>query len=200
MIKKIKFGSTLTALILFALPWVDIQCSKESMATQSGLQVIYGGASLSDEMKNLEDEAQESDDSGESAGFAPLVLLALLAVSGAAYYSYISLFKGGERAQLLSSVLPAVALVLLLFQLMIGFPVKNKMIEEMSDSSSEVQSDDEFDALGESMAAAMMANIRVKTTPLFYLELLALGIPTLILANGMIDKYRRTEQNVNASP
>lgn len=200
MIKKIKFGSTLTALILFALPWVDIQCSKESMVTQSGLQVIYGGASLSDEMKNLGDGAEESDGSGESAGFAPLVLLALLAVLGAAYYSYISLFKGGERAQLLSTVLPAVALVLLLFQLMIGFPVKNKMIEEMSDSSSEVQSDDEFDALGESIAAAMMANIRVKTTPFFYLELLALAIPTLILANGMIDKYKRTEQNVNASP
>lgn len=197
MLKKIKLGSALTALILFALPWIDIQCSDKSLGTQSGLQVIYGGGSPSDEMEAFGEESssEESFDSEDSMGFAPLVGLALLAVIGAVIYSSISLFQGGARAEFLSSVLPAIALGLLLMQLMIGFPVKNEIAEAMSESSSEMQTEgDEFDAIGESMATAMMMQIRVRTTSVFYLELLALGIPTLLLVNGLIDKYKKSEQ------
>ena len=50
------------------------------------------------------------------------------------------------------------------------------------------------------MATAMMMNIRVKTAPAFYLELLALGIPTLLLANSLIDKYKKNgEQDVHGN-
>ena len=200
MFNKIKLGSSLAALIIFAFPWVDIQCSEKSMATQSGLQVIYGGGSASEEMEAMggDSSSDESPSSDESVGFAPLVALALIAVVGAVAFAFIAVIRGGERADMLASILPATALLLLLIQLMVGFPAKKKVIEAMTEGTSEAQAgDDDFGAaMGESMAAAMMMNIRVKISPAFYLELLALGIPTLLLANGLIDKYKEGEQDV----
>jgi len=167
------------------------------MATQSGIQVIYGGGSASAEMESMNGESSSTSkpDSDKSMGFAPLVALALLAVLAATAFSGIALFRGGEMATKLSAVLPAVALALLLVQLMVGFPAKEGIVEAMSEGSSETNTDDdEFSELGSSMAQAMMMQIRVKTTPIFYLELLALGIPTLLLANSLVDKYKKGEQ------
>ncbi len=51
MIQKLNIGTTLAVLVLFFLPWIDIQCSQKSFATQTGIQTIYGGGSPSEEMK-----------------------------------------------------------------------------------------------------------------------------------------------------
>lgn len=167
------------------------------MATQTGLQVIYGGGSASDEMKNLGDDTQTKSDSKspDSMGYSPLIGLAFISVVSAAVFSYLALFRGSEGAVQYSSILPAVALGLILIQLMIGFPAKKKITESMTQGAAESRKsqseDDEFSGLGESMATAMMMNIRIKTTPAFYLELLALGIPTLLLVNGLIDKHKK---------
>jgi hypothetical protein len=199
LFKKIRFGSSLAALILFALPWIDIQCSEKSMVTQTGIQAVYGGATVSEEMKTQtgSSEPNGNSSSGDSMGFAPLLAIALIAVIGAVAFSGIALFRGGERAERYSSILPALALAFLLMQLMLGFPAKKKVLESMSQKPPESKSvDDPFSGLGESMAAAMMMNIRVKTTPVFYFELLALGIPTLLLVNGFIDKRRKESEDV----
>jgi energy-coupling factor transporter transmembrane protein EcfT len=124
-------------------------------------------------------------------GFAPLVGLAFVAVIAAVIFSLLALFRSSKRAQTLSSVLPALALLFLLIQLLIGFPAKKDLAESMSEDSAETESSDEpFAQMGESMAVAMMMNIQVKTKPVFYFELLALGIPTLLLANSLIDKHK----------
>ena len=203
MFKKIKLGSTLAALIIFAFPWVEMQCSERVMVTQSGFQVIHGDGSVSEEMEAMEGDSssKESVSSDKSLGFAPLVALALIAVIGALVFSFIAVFRGSERADMLSSVLPAAALLLLVIQLMVGFPAKKNLMKNMSEGTSEEQGGgNEFEtAMDESMAAttaAMMMNIRVKATPAFYLELLALGIPTLLLVNGFIDKHKNGEQGV----
>ena len=167
------------------------------MATQSGFQVIYGGGSASDEMKALGDDTktESASKSPDSMGFSPLIALAFVAVVAAVWFSYLALFQGSEAAVRLSSILPAVALGLISLQIMIGFPAKKKIIESMSKGASESQKsqsiDDPFSRLGESMASAMMMNIRVKTAPALYLELLALGIPTLLLVNSLIDKHKK---------
>jgi hypothetical protein len=164
------------------------------MVTQTGFQSVYGGATISEEIKAQtgSSESNNNSNSGDSMGFAPLLAIGLITVIGAVVFSGIALFRGGERAEWYSSILPAAALAFLLMQLMIGFPAKNKVLEAMSKKPPESKSvDDPFSGLGESMAAAMMMNIRVKTTPVFYFELLALGIPTLLLVNGFIDKRRK---------
>lgn len=157
--------------------------------TQSGFQVIYGGGSASEAMKSLEEESKESASSDESMGYAPLVALALLAVLGGIAFSVIAVYRGGERANLLSSVLPISALVLLLIQLMLGFPAKKHVFESMAEGSSKTKVEESAldDSMDRSMEAAMMMSVRVKMTPAFYLELLALGIPMLLLVN----KYKK---------
>ncbi len=192
MPNKIKLASTVAALFLFALPWVDIQCSSKSVATQSGLQVINGSGSVSEEMKALGAEDSSPTNplaSDKSMGYAPLVGVALILVVAAVIFSCLSVFKSDARADKISLILPVIALGLLLIQLVIGFPAKNSILEAMSKETSESQyGDDEF---ANSMASAMMMNINVKTTPVFYLELFALGIPSLLLVNGLIDKRKK---------
>lgn len=196
MFEKLKFGSTIAALILFAFPWLDIQCSEKSMATQTGFQVIYGGGSPSDEMKELGNDNEAKDESKpDELGNSPLIGLALVSVIAAVVFSSLALFRGSDRANRYASILPAVALALILLQITIGFPAKKKILESMSEDTSKARSsqttDDAFSGLGESMATAMMMNIKVKTTPALYLELFALGIPTLLLLNSLIDKYKK---------
>lgn len=204
MFKKIRLGSSLAALFLFALPWLDIQCSEKSMATQTGFQVIYGGGSASEEMNALGDESKTKSDtkSPDSMGYSPLIGLALISVIASVWFSYLALFRGSNPAERYSAILPAIALGLILLQLMMGFPAKKKIIEAMSEGSSKSHSsktmDDPFSGLGESMASAMMMNIRIKTTPALYLELLALGIPSLLLANSLIDKHKKQGEQVVA--
>lgn len=197
MFKKIRFGTSIAALLFFALPWLDIQCSEKSMATQTGFQMIYGGGSASDEMKALGDDTKTENQSKapDSMSFSPLIGLALISVVAAVVFSYLALFRSSDVANRYSSILPAAALALILLQLMVGFPAKNKILEGMSEgvakSKTSQSTADPFSGMGESMAAAMMMNIRVRTTPAFYLELLALAIPTLMLANSLIDKLKK---------
>jgi len=214
MFKKVKLGSSLAALIIFAFPWVDIKCTGISVATQSGFQVVSGGATASKGMEAMgsDSSVKKAQSADESLGFAPLVALALIVVIGSVIFAFISVFQGSERSDRLSSVMAAVALLLLLIQLMVGFPAKKAMIEAMAKENSEVQTGEdetgaemdelgaEMDELGaemaESMAAAMAANIRVKAVTGFYLELLALGIPTFLLVSSLMDKHRKGAQDV----
>ena len=185
MLKKLKFGSSLAALILFALPWLDIQCSEKSLGTQSGVQIIYGGGSPAEGMESSESDSKNSMEK------APLVGLAFLAVIGAVLFSGIALFFGGKGAEILSSALPAAALILLLVQMKIGFPVQNEIEKSMAESRQ--AGGDDSSAFGSAMGAAVMMNFRVKTLPVFYFELLALGIPTLLFANGLIDRLKKAD-------
>jgi ABC-type phosphate transport system permease subunit len=186
MLKKINLGSTIAALFLFLLPWVDIQCSQKSLFTQSGLQIIYGGASASEEMKSLSNG--ESTDSKDSLGVSILVALALILVALSVFFSWNNFCNANKQTSNLSLVLPAVALGLLLLQLMIGFPAKNKISESTTAKNFTSQSsEDQFEELGKAMAMTITA----KTTWAFYLELLMLGIPTAILINEYLDKIKK---------
>ncbi|HSP41740.1 MAG TPA: hypothetical protein VLO11_02615 [Luteolibacter sp.] len=191
VLQKINLVTALAALVLFFLPWIDIQCSGTSMATQSGVQVIYGGGSPSQEMKDLDEKGGESE--GESMGFAPLVGLALLAVIGAVAAAFAAIRSAAPVRGNLPGVLCAVALGLIALQMSVGFPVKKKLAEELSaQSQSEQRADDPFAGLGEGMAQAMMMQIQVRHLPSLYFMLVALGLPTLILANGLIDRMKRS--------
>lgn len=165
------------------------------MATQSGFQVIYGGGSLSEDMTSMaSDSSSEEGASAEDLmGFSPLTALALIAVIGGVAFTLIAIFKGGFRADVLSSLLATLALVFLVIQMVIGFPAKKHMAESMSGGGSEAQPRGEGfgHTMGSSMASAIMSSIQVKTTSIFYLELIVLGIPSLLLANTFIDKYKK---------
>ena len=125
VLQKINLVTALAALVLFFLPWIDIQCSGTSMATQSGVQIIYGGGSPSQEMKDLDGKdgsGKEDQSKQESMGFAPLVGLALLAVVGAVVAAFAAIRSPAPRGNL-PGILCAVALGLIALQMSIGFPM-----------------------------------------------------------------------------
>lgn len=195
MIQKLHIGTTLAALVLFFLPWIDIQCSGNSMATQTGVQTIYGGGSPSEEMKAFEEEkgGKKSGDANkeESTGHSVLVALALLAVVGAVVVSFKALRSGDERQSNLVGILCTAALVLISIQMMIGFPVKKELGRSMAEASKNESPGDPMGGLGEGMAEAMMMQIQVRHLPALYFSLVMLGLPTLVLANGLLDRMRK---------
>ena len=196
MIQKLNIGTTLAALVLFFLPWIDIQCSQKSMATQTGIQTIYGGGSPSEDMKAFAEKNGQMKSGGgkndESMGYSPLVAIALLAVLSAVVISFKALRSREEPKTNLVGILCATALVLISAQMMIGFPVKKNLGKSMAESSKTERSGDPMDDLGSGMATAMMMNIQICHLPALYIELLMLGLPTLVLANGLLDKIKKT--------
>jgi len=126
-------------------------------------------------------------DPKESLGVSVLVALAFILVAASVFYSWKNFINDDKKENHLSTVLPAIALVLLLLQLVIGFPVKNKILESMEKENKESQSSgDQFEQL-------MAMSITSKATIAFYLELLMLGIPTAILANRYLDKQKKNK-------
>lgn len=196
MIQKLNIGTTLVALILFFLPWIDIQCSEKSFATQTGIQSIYGGGSPSEEMKAFGEESggKESGNANkdESMGYSIWVALALIAVIGAVVVSFKALRSGDERQSNLVGILCAAALVLISVQMMIGFPVKKELGRSMAEASKSESAGDPMDGLEQGMAEAMMMQIRVQHLPALYFTLVMLGLPTLVLANGLLDRLRKS--------
>lgn len=188
MKNKINFGSVLCALVLFFLPWIDFQCSGKSMMTQSGVQAVYGGASLSSEMESLGGKGGEDGVSGkekDSIGAAPLIAVSLLATVLAVAVG-IMVCRNPEKFPSYSVAgLAGVALLFILIQMAIGFPMKHKMEESLGGGSKKESSQMPFEnAAG--MMAAMQINIRY--THLFYVQLVALALPVGILGMGMLDK------------
>ena len=48
-----------------------------------------------------------------------------------------------------------------------------------------------MDGIGAEKAMAMMMQIQIRHLPALYLELIMLGLPTLVGANGLIDKAKK---------
>jgi hypothetical protein len=196
MIQKINLASTFAALVLFFLPWVDLQCSGQSLATQTGIQVIYGGGSPSPELESMAKDPERSADhtlaKEESMGYSILIALVFVLVAAAFVANLLSL-RMGTLDQSNIGLVCAIALLLLITQASIGFPAAAKLKEAMQEAgSTTTKTESAFDAMGESMAKAVMINFKANHTPWLYLEMLALSIPALIYANGLIDRLKKS--------
>ena len=196
MIQKINIGTTLAALALFFLPWTDIRCSDKSLFTQTGVQTIYGGGSPSADSKPPVGEEQsrkkvDGRKDNDSMGVSPLVAIAMTVVLGAVVLAFVALRSPCIQRNDVVGMLCAAALVMLTIQILIGFPVKRKLGESVSKGSVE-QSHGEDPFADADLASEMIKNFQVHYLPALYFELLMLGIPTLILANGLIDRMRKS--------
>jgi len=195
LIQKLNIGTSLAALFLFFLPWIDIQCSGTSIATQTGIQAIYGGGSPSDEMKGFNEEKvqmQNKAKQDDSLGFSPLVALAFLAVVAAVIVSFRALRERDDSQTNLAGIFCASALVLITAQMMSGFPVKKNLGKSLAEESKAQTSGNPRDDFGSGMAEAMMLQIQVRHRPALYLELIILGLPALVVANGLIDRLKKS--------
>lgn len=177
------------------MPWIDIRCSQQSFATQTGFQTIYGVASVSAEMEAFAEEGgrtkKDRAESDDSLGYSPKVALALLCVIGAVVMSFMAFRSGDAKRSNLVGVLCAAALLLLAAQMMMGFPAKKGIGAGMASASKRQTSGDPMDEMGKGMAEAMMIQIDVRHLPSLYFVLLMLGLPTLLLANDLLDRMKK---------
>jgi S1-C subfamily serine protease len=144
-------STLLLALVLFPLPWIEVACEKPAnqgggtavIATQSGLQTIYGGMSspLQDRFAGMGDGASGPGGTGpgtgppglaaadqKKIGMSPLTgLYPLLLVGGIALG--IALPLGHRRLTLVAACCLA-ALAVLLLQSVLGFPIANEIQAE----------------------------------------------------------------------
>lgn len=204
MIAKLNIVTTLAALVLFLFPWLDVQCSAKSFATQSGIQTIYGGATPTRDLKEFSNSVPSSKSAKETVSemkkkesIDPSILagIALLAVIGAVVLAFRH-FISSKKSDAVG-ILCAVALIVLIIQMMADFPIRSGLAEAMAQDSGSARSNDSFANAGNEMAKMLLLQIQIKYRPAFYLELLALGIPTLILANSLLDKLKKREPVTN---
>ena len=195
MTHKINLGSTLIALALFCLPWIDFQCSGKSVITQSGLQTIYGGGSISPEMEAMAKKSGgdstslsgQSKDGKDEIGAAPIIAISLLATLLAVVLAILAYRNPNRYPAYSVGLLSGVALLFIFIQMAIGFPMKKEIYESMGGEKPEPGDASFADAAG---MMAMM-NINVKYTNVFYLQLIALGIPVVALGMALLEKGKK---------
>ncbi len=188
---RIRLTSLVGALLLFIFPWIDIQCSAQTVATQNGLQTVIGDYTISNQLNVLGQEIGKGGLYGSrSLGVAPLVGVALVALIGALCFAGLALYDPGERSGVWAVVLSGVALLCLVVQMLAGFPIGNSIADKDAEnhqislenwSSEMLKMSDRAEEMEEQVVEPVSGIFRAKTTVVFYLELLLLSVPLLLL-------------------
>ncbi len=195
---KITASMCVLALILFLFPWLNVSCKgpegsgEINVGSQSGCQIMYGGFSKgsgNDQMSQMMGGGGEQEDaSKEKPAGSLLTILAFLAVLGGAAIAVAAelialplklspklkgILESIRAVPVKAGVLTGIALVLLLFTWVIGFPIAHKVSEAQAQMAKQADSD---------MPISM--DISVNYLFPFYLELLVLIPPTFLVLNG----------------
>ncbi|MGH7169139.1 MAG: hypothetical protein ACRELG_02535 [Gemmataceae bacterium] len=176
----------LFSMFLLPLPFLEVSCTTngQTLMTQSGLQAVYGGYSLSPLADRMPPRdlagASRSEDKRLEIWPSLVMFLVPLGVLIAAVLCLV-LPLGWLRSALAAAVVGA-ALVLLLGQVVSGFPLENAMIASLAKSDTQRRDDfrnpgfpprqDEARHAGALLAAAA---IQVRLTPWFYLWVLLIA-------------------------
>lgn len=184
ILRGIKLSSALGALALFFLPWIDIQCSGKSVATQTGLQAIVGQATLAEERQTERGSLHRQEP--ESLGSARLVAGGLIVLVFAVLLLLLAVAGHHPLAEGIGSLLCALALALLITQVIEGFPVKDALVQDVSVDNASLEMD--FEA---STAMAVMTSFEVKVLPAFIATCALLGIAVLLGAHQALNRLRK---------
>jgi hypothetical protein len=178
---KINLLALLLAAGCFALPWLSMQCSDREVMTQTGLQTIYGGMTLSPEFRDMADDSSDADDEDDASDRPGPAWL----VGGAAVATLLGLAGAGVQVfrrpdSRMPGLLAALALGLLIAQLVVGFPAERELAEARREALRDDKSEDASAAIGQLMGASMAMQITTQRLPWAYVPLGLLGVPVLI--------------------
>lgn len=166
-VKKLNLFSLVAALALFAMPWINIRCSL-GVISQTGIQAITGGLTIEPApTKMTEDQKEEPP---QAAWLIALVFLA--ALTGAVIALVLTLFPSQLPPQT-DTVFAAFALLLLIAQLLLGFPAINQFEGEV------------MQAMG-----LKSEEVEVRYTPWFFAELAMLAVPILLYGATALKRSR----------
>ncbi|MDB6079982.1 MAG: hypothetical protein JWO82_3729 [Akkermansiaceae bacterium] len=175
MLPKINLYATLTALVLFLLPWFYFPSFNQmAILSQSGFGACYGGMSVS--LGN------------KSAALAPVTLSPLmitaLAATVIATMQALSAFRNGW-VSLRIGFFTGLALACILIQVKIGLPG----LESLNPGGAAGDAGNPFGFLSQSLGGAK--EIMPKAWA-YYLEIAALSIPALIGFDSVLNTLKRT--------
>jgi hypothetical protein len=191
MIPKLNLLSALAAVLFFFLPWTSIECHGRQMATQTGVQVITGGATQVEQSDSVRLEVTSRKDS--SLGRSYLAIVALLCAVSAVVVGLAAVVTGHRSFAGGPGMLCAWALACLIAQAAMDFPAKRELTKEMSERNGGPFRPGK-EGFEQALSEEIGARIVVRPLPGFYAELAALGIPTLILLNGLLDRLRAANE------
>jgi hypothetical protein len=170
-------GVLIFTFLLLPLPFLDIRCEPNMiLGSQSGLQIIYGGATpakSSDKADGFSEKGR--DKTGDTIHAGVLFVFILLLFLAAAV---IGLVLPLGRLRLLAVGSPlGLALILLYVQLGIGFPIDRQIQEELGKSDAKAKAGEPGGRL-----AGAGAVIGVRYTAWFWIWLVLLHLAPLVLA------------------
>jgi hypothetical protein len=178
--RKISISSLVCSLILFAFPWVIVDCNGTEIVSQSGFQAAYAGGSTSKKIERAVDSEssaenelpRKSDPNGGSPGIgkekqkigvAVLTILSLLCVIGAFALHLMSL-KNARIYQGPAQIAAVAGALLLVLQLIVGFPLEDSVEKSVSEMPTRSGA-----AIDVSAKMALAMNIDARRTAWVYL-------------------------------
>lgn len=184
MIGKVNLLTVLFALILFWMPWMDLRCDGRRLATQTGIQSIQGTASPASEITVAGDSPFEGPGKPSSFPRATLVGGAFVALIVSLLLSLRGVFSK-RPLHLQAGLLGGIALVLILVQWATGFPIEHHARESSQISPPGYRTLDPSAGFNPELAILSMD---VKAAPMaaFYMEVIALLVPTLIGSYSLV--------------
>lgn len=188
MIARIRLLSLLPALVLFFFPWVEVRCQKDPMFTQTGIEIIYGGATMHPEFSQwMTSEKERGMDDRLGTGW--FVGIALLSVCAAIGFAFLALRPGASGHGVRAESFAALALIALVIQLSLGFPAEEKIRHDL-DPAKNGKPQEGFEA---GMARTFAKSISTRVLPLYYIQLGVLGFPVLLLLNSSLLRLQRKD-------
>ncbi|MFM7180573.1 MAG: hypothetical protein ACKO2G_03795 [Verrucomicrobiales bacterium] len=193
MIALLRLLSLLPAFVLFFFPWVEVRCQKDPMFTQTGIQVIYGGATANPEFaKWIESDKEQTMEDRLGTGW--LVGIALLSVCAAIVLAFLALRTQAVGHGVRAEGLAALALVALIIQLSIGFPAEEKIRNDTDPAKSGKPQDD----LKAGISRTFVKSISTHVLPVYYVQLGLLGFPVLLLLNSSLSHLQRKDEDLSS--
>ena len=171
---RLSLVALVAGAVMFALPWVEVQCQGRSFLRQTGLQAAVGAVSIGGGFTRGEKLPQQ--DTGNSMGFGFLIV-ASGAFAGIALWSAWRAVQDDVHEPEKIGRYAGIAAALLGVQMVIGFPLERGLREEMQKTRGTAgpQSQDASEAAMKQMAAAF----QTKYLPALYLYLAVLAVPAL---------------------
>jgi hypothetical protein len=178
------------ALLMTLLPFLEVSCESPAggrarmvVATQSGVQSLYGAGTLSPEMQGLKEQkgAAQRDrrSKGQDEPLGPCVgMIVVLGALVAGLAAALVLPLGSLRVFVGASLFAA-ASVALIIQVSAGFPLENRLAEFKAKTIREEQAKGRSGGAEGAMLASSM--VQVHCTPWFWLWLALLHLPLAAL-------------------
>ena len=189
-------GFLFLSLIFFFLPWINVTCNGQSLATQSGLQAATGKLAMSSEFESM---AKAGDPSGKGGGQmgqsdtdkAPLLWLVLLTVVAGIIFGLLACpginVIPGLRTPLIAMILAGVTFLLLTVQMVMGFPIRKSVedqIEKDKKQKAQMQALQPKGAPPNPMGDIKM-ELKASFTPWFWMAYLTPVVPVVVLGIAM---------------